>query len=270
MSVRARNQDGFTIIEIGIIVPILIVFLLALFNSLWFLLQDSSVQRTEASSAYDIQAGLSFIEKDVMLSSQFLPTTDTGLTDAYPPTSNGNVWSYRGESSSIRALVLKTYATTTNTESNDRQPVFLNQVGCTTATIYYNDVVDYNTIYFVKSNNLYRRKIINTSSTTCDVPYQKQSCPSLETLGTGTRDPSCKVDDELIAQSVSGFVVYYYDKSNSATPIDTYASGADPALLQTANAVKITITLNRKAMGKATTVSSTILIPRLNISRTGN
>ncbi|TAH33226.1 hypothetical protein EYC58_01185 [Candidatus Saccharibacteria bacterium] len=270
MSLRPRNQDGFTIIEIGIIVPILIVFLLALFNSLWLLLQSSSVERTETNSAYDIQAALSIIEKDVMLSSQFLATTDSGITDAYPPTSNGNTWSYLGENSNVRALILKTYATTTNTESNERQPIFLDQVGCTAATIYYNDVLDYNTIYFVKNDTLYRRKIINTSSTTCNPAYQKQSCPSLETLGTGTRSATCQADDEPVAQNVSGFTITYYDKSNSTTPIDTYASGADPALLQTANAVKVTITISRKAMGKTTAINSTILIPRLNISRTGN
>lgn len=270
MATSRHNQTGFTIVEVGIIVPLLLVFLVALFSTLYNLLQVSAVQRAETDSAYDIQAGLSAIEKDVMLSSQFLPVADAGIFDAYPPASNGGKWSYRGESNDIRALILRSYATTTNPESNERRPVFIDQNGCESDRIYYNDVLDYNTIYFVKNNDLYRRRIITIPPSSCSTPYQKQSCPSLETLGSGARHSSCQADDELIVNGVSSFVVTYYDKSNSTSAIDVYPTGADPDLLQTANAIKVTITTSRKAMGKTTPVSSSILIPRLNISRTGN
>lgn len=265
-----HNQDGFTLIEIGIIVPLLIVALLALFDSLYLMLQSSAVERTRLDSAYDIQASLSGIEKDVMLTSQFLATKDAAISDAYPPSSNGGTWSYLGDTAETRTLILKTYASTTNPEAQDRQPIFLNQAGCDASNIYYNDVLDYNTIYFIKGGNLYKRRIIETGGALCATPHQLQSCPSLETLGTQSRDASCKADDELIAKDVSNFAVQYFDNSASTTPIDVYAASADPALLQGANAVKVSITITRKAMGKSTPVTSSIIIPRLNISRTGN
>lgn len=264
-----NNQRGFTLIEVGIVVPILLLIVLGLVSSLYFAYTIYVTERVQAQSSYDISEGLSMIEKDVSLSSQFLSTNDATTTDAYLPASNGGTWSYLGESENVRALILRTYTSTTNPESNNRSPVFVNQLGCSADRVYYNDVLDYNTIYFVSQNNLYRRRIVNsTSPSLCQTAYQAQSCPSLETLGTPTRNAACASDDELIVKDVIDFRVTYYQNSASSTPLDTYTSGGD-ALLPSSNAIEVSITTGRKSMGSVTPVRSSILIPKLNASRTG-
>lgn len=264
------KERGFTLIEVGIVAPILMVTVLGLVSTLYFALRIGATSRIEANSTYDIQEALSIMEKDVSLASQFLDMSDTNITDAYPPSSNGGKWSYLGQGSTQRALLLRSYATTSNPDSNNRQPVFVNQVGCTTDRIYYNDVVDYNTFYFILNNNLYRRRALNPSLVTCTTPYQLQSCPSLETLGTPSRNPSCQSDDELILGGVSNFSLSYYGSGDMTTPLDAYDTTTGATLVQSAAAVRVSITTNRKAMGKPTSVTSNLLMSRINVTKVGN
>ena len=86
----------------------------------------------------------------------------------------------------------------------------------------YNSVLSYNTIYFVKNKNLYRRIALNPSTTTCETYYQKQSCPSLDDLGGAGQDASCKADDELVATGVTNFSVDYYATPSSTSSLNVY------------------------------------------------
>lgn len=260
-----QRERGFTLIEVGIIVPLLIVSVLVIFDALFMMLSSSATERATSTSAYDIQATLNLIEKDASLTSRFLPTTDSSLTDPYPPSGG---WSYVGDGSQLRTLILRTYATTANPLASSRQPVFLDTLGCSSTTIYYNDVMTYNTIFFVKNGNLYRRRLISTSTGTCSTPYQRLSCPTSEDLaaqGIMGRDSSCQADDELVVSGVSAFNIQYYDASNGTTPIDAYSGTADPSSLLDANAVDVTLTLSRKAMGKPTSVTSHIRMTKLSV-----
>lgn len=265
---KRTSESGFTIIEVGIVVPMLIVMLLGLTSTLYFALRANVTQQVQTTSAYDIQQALSIMERDVALTSQFLDTTDTTATDAYPPSTNGGKWSYLGSGTTQRTLILRSYATTTNPDSNDRQPAFMNQVGCDADKIYYNDAIDYNTIYFLLNNNLYRRRILKPTATSpCNTPYQQQSCPSLETLKSGSRDSSCQSDDELIVSGVSEFSIDYYGMDPD--PLDAYNGTSGATTVQNATAVEIRITTTRKAMGKDAKVTSSLLMPSLNTTRTG-
>lgn len=270
MNQRTNRAAGFTLIEIGVIVPLLITSLLVVFSALYVLLKSSSIESTSLNNVYDTQEALSTIERDATLTSQFLPTTETGITDAYKPTTNGNTWQYYGDSlgSSTRVLILRSYATIDNPQAASRRPAYINNLGCDPSTLYYNSVQSYNTIYFVNNKKLYRRITTNPTQSTCETPYQKQSCPTIEDLG-GSRDISCKADDELIATDVSSFSVMYYATPTSTSSLDVYGDTTSGSLVSTAATVKISITITRTAYGTPVTYTASTTISKQNTSSGG-
>lgn len=274
---QESKSAGFTLIEIGIIVPILIVTVLVLFDALFAMIRSSDVEAGKIDMTYDKQIAVNNIESDVILSSLFLPSLDTGLTtDPYPPTSNGGAWSYLGDSSTSRVLIARIYSTTLNPLDVNRQPVFIGNpagVECNATNIYFNNVQQYNAVYFVKNGNLFRRRIIDKTTLVCDPgQYQKFSCPSqddLDAQGLGARSSTCQADDELLATNVTDFTVQYYGSKTSTTPLDVYAVAADPNLVSTAADAELTITMTRKVSGDTITSTSTLRMSKLNAKISG-
>lgn len=261
------KESGMTLIEVGVIVPIMIVFLLVLIDAMFEMVSTANLRRNDIYSTDVIQTAFNVMEKDISLASRFLPTKDDMLGDAYPPSTNGGTWSYRGSSDTSRALIVRTYATTGNPESITRRPVFLYGPKCNTSEVFYYDVLEYNTIYFLENNNLYRRRIVDRSTPTCTAMYQKQSCPSLDDLlakGISTRDPSCEADDEIVASGVEEFSVKYYSRSSNATDMNVYSTPNTDQVID-ATAVDITLTVKKKSMNRPSVVTSTARMSKLNI-----
>ena len=270
MKIRKNNHStaGFTLIEVAIVVPILALTVLSLLTALTAIIRTSAMTRSQVNITYDLRSALNTIEDDVLLTSLLLPTIDSTLTgvitvsDPYKPTTNGNTWSYLGDSSSIRTLILRRYATTTNSYAPTRQAVYLNANGCGATTIYTNEALSINVIYFIKNNNLYRRILTDTSKATCSTQYQKQSCPTIESLG-GSRNAICKADDEMILANVTNFNITYLTDSRYDTAYAAYTVG-NSALVSTAGTIKVDITARAGVGSQAVTSSSSIRITKLN------
>jgi len=273
-SIDTRNKSaGFTLIEIGIIVPILIVMVLIIFDALMSMIRASTIEAGKVNITYDRQIAMSNIESDLVLASVYLPEADPDYPDPYDP--NGG-WSYEGTGEDSRVLVARMYATTLNPLDPNRRPAFQDDndpagVACQPTNIFSNPVQEYNVIYFIDNGNLLRRRIINTSNTLCSPgQYQKLSCPSqerLDELGLGGRDSSCSADDELIASNVSAFTVKYYGSKTSTTPLPVYSGGTaeDRAeLVTTAADAEITLTLSKKVGGNTVSSTSTLRFSKLN------
>lgn len=268
---NTHKSDGFTIIEIGIIVPILIVAVLVLFDALFAMIRATDLEHGKIDLTYDAQSAIANLESDVVLASLFLPSPDATLTtDPYPPTSNGGAWSYLGDSSTSRTLIIQTYSTTNHPLKSDRQPSFIGapaSIDCDADHIYLNEVQQYDIIYFVKNGNLYRRILTDKTTDLCVGQYQKFSCPSqadLDAQSLGARDATCQADDEIIASNVTGFTINYYDTKTSTDDLEVYAVDADPALVTTASDAEITLTVGKKVSGKDLTQSSTLRMSKLN------
>lgn len=269
-----RNKSaGFTLIEIGIIVPILIVMVLIIFDALMSMIRASTLETARINVTYDRQIAMGNIESDLVLASVYLPTTDTIYPDPYDPTGG---WSYEGSGQNSRVLIARMYSTTLNPLDPNRRPSFQNDnepsnAACTPSNLFSNPVQEYNVIYFVNDGNLFRRKIIDTTAALCSPgQYQKLSCPSQEDLtaqGLGVRDTSCSADDELIASGVSAFNIQYYGSKNSNTPLSVY-SGDTPQnraeLVTTAADAEITLTLSKTVGGNTVSSSSTLRFSKLN------
>jgi len=251
-----HRSSGFTIVEIGVIVPIIMVLAIVLFSVMFNYLLASNRDQVQLAQAYTQASALDRLEWDIRLSSAFLTTTDDSVTDPYGANQSGSAWNFSGSDATHRVLMLREYATANNPLSTVRSPVY--QMTSTAPNcslpIYISGPLTYNIIYFVKDKTLYKRIVVNSSARTCQTQYQKLSCPSTTTLGVDARNAACGADDEVIAQNVSGFSVDYYANQSSTTPLNTYAS---PSLAGSARSINVTIENSQSSYnGSVTTHSS--------------
>lgn len=260
-AVSLKREGGFTLVEIAVVVPIMMVIIIGLFTLLTYLLQSSASEQVGAQNLSEIHSGLGAIESDAALTNSFLPVLDDGITD---PTQAGG-WSYTGSGPSSRVLILRSFATTANPQSNDRQPVFINSQGCSAAELYYNDALTYDTVYFVKDSTLYRRRLLNTGKSTCTGLYQKQSCPD-KTSGT----PGCAADDEAIVTDVVNFSVSYYAASDSSDALLAYSDGTGQQQVADADSAIVTIGVSRKAYGQDLASTQSLRVSKLITGQSDN
>lgn len=247
------RQSGFTLVEIGVIVPVVMVIAIALFSTLFAYLNSSNQEQARLSQAFTQTNALSRIEADVALSTNFLTADDSVMTgDYYEAASSGSNWSYAGTDTTHRVLLLREYATTGNPLAGVRTPVYVRASTAPDCSIAANisGQLTYNIIYFVKNSTLYKRILTDRTSPACTTQYQKESCPSTATIGSN----NCGAYDETIATNVSGLSLDYYTDQSSNTIVNVYGNSA---LLSTTRSVNITLeNTQRSYYGSVTTSSS--------------
>lgn len=233
-----RKNSGFTLVELVIAIPVILVVMGAVMGFLITMLTDFSNQRAKQNLNVSAQTALSQIEADVKLSSAFLTKiSDPDFTDTAAPSGG---WTYEGgtpvaepsASRPYRVLILKTYATDANTLSDTRKPVYLNENGCAGNALYSNPVLSNTVIYFVNGTTLYRRILTDKKTTPakCSTPFQVQSCPS-----------GCQVEDTIILKNVKEFKANYYaDSATSAALANIYGNNpVDDGVLDSAVSVDV-------------------------------
>lgn len=268
---RRISEAGFTLVEMAIVVPILILIALSLFEALFTVVQTSTQERVEMNLAYEKNVAMNEIESDIRIAPLFVPQLDTNTAgqDANEGISNplgtGNTWYYAGGGQDKRVLILREYSTTVNPLIAGREPVFVGSgAACSDPSVATNTIQTYNTIYFVQNQTLYRRRVVDplTKDPVCgNVQYQRTSCP--------TASASCPAD-EIIASNVTAFNVTYYSSGDpTATPLDVY-TGPSPSLLASARSAQIDITQTRPAGGTNITSSISLRIATLNQVSSGS
>ena len=234
------KQNGVTVVEMVIVLTV-IPILLVIFSVIFI---NSSIEslNSNAKTGLSIQAtrALNFIEQSVRTSREFFTTAPSSYTDPFQP--NGTTWNYRGSSSQSRVLILDQYATTSNSLSAGRLPVYKKGTpfDCSDSTRKpYNEKIHYLHIFFVKDKNLYRRTLTDRVSVICpnDTQAQKQSCPADRLYSSNCKT---KVRDETIATGVESFIVEYYDEDGDAIATNAYSL---PDVPRVSERVKITLKL---------------------------
>lgn len=264
--INHRSNSGFTLVEVVVIAPILILTLGGFIMALVVMVGDTLASRDTNALVYDTQVAMDRIEQDVRLSVGFLSTTGTlpspqGTDGADNYNSTGAI-----SASASDHLILSTLSTTSNPLAGERQVVYYGGPGqpypCG-ANQSYNTPHKTTVIYFRQGNDLYRRTIVPSYTTTAGqsnticatTVWQQNSC----TPGY-TNTTLCKTQDSKIMDNVTSLALAYHG-SPSATDNITASNAA------AATTVSITINTGKTTAGQPISNTATLRASRLNTSQ---
>lgn len=254
---KLKNR-GFTVVEVMLLAPILMLVIGVFIGLIVELAGQSIVSRTRSQAVYDVQDALSRIEQDVKLSVGFLATNS--FTPSSPQGLNNDTTSFVNANQQVngdRILILNMPATTLNPNDTAVAPVYaVSPSVCSSADVVYNSVQKYNIVYFLKNGSLWRRTLMpsgyNSLASWCAVPYQQPSC------AIGTAGGVCVTEDVEVLPYATVFDLNYYPSASSTT--------ADTVVNNTTNSnatrdtqflslptVKVDLTSSRTIAGKTVT-----------------
>lgn len=274
---KQENQKGFTLIEMLVVAPIVILTIGAFLTVIISMTGEVLASRASNNLSYNVQDALNHIEQDVKLSNSFLATNNVmGTNQGYndDATAFTNVGGASGTS-----LILNMVATTINPVSANSAYVYLKNKPDPCATPQNNVPFTYNVVYFLKTDasgvsNLYRRTIMptnytDTTNTVCSVPWQQPSCsPTYMDAQSGS--VFCKTKDILLVSGVtpSNFSLQYFN-GEAATAVNGPATTAPLAAdrnvaLQSATTVAVSIDAQQTAAGRPIERAAILRVSRLD------
>lgn len=298
-TVKNNLKSGFTLVEMMVIAPIVILLIGAFIALIVNLTGEVLSSRGSNVLAYDVQDALNRIEQDVKLSTTYLSTNNIDIDgNVAPPVaatrqgyarnagevSGGSTVNFSNvakTNGSNASLILNVLATNDNPLSDTANYVYLaNQPNsCSTIAEYSkNTPMSTNVIYFVDSNEtLWRRTIMPTgydvAANRCgNAPWQQPSCaPGYNTASV----PFCKTNDIKLVEGVraADFQVSYYTSASGTAatsaannPADTTANGdaVRNAALQSTPTVSVSIISRKTIAGREISQSGTVRATRLD------
>src|SRR5690349_14623961 len=143
---KLTSERGFTLVEILILLPPVLLITMVAVSVLFSLVLSNSQSQFEVVAASNVKTALNTIEQDMKTAAALLTTQDSQMTDAYISDSGGASWSFTGTSAQSRVLIIRGYATTDSPSSTIKDPVYINQFGCSAANLYSNPVLTTNII----------------------------------------------------------------------------------------------------------------------------
>lgn len=275
MPLKPDRKSGFTIVEILIIAPVVILVIGAFISVIVSMTGDVLSTRGSNNLAYNIQDALNRIDQDVKTSGGFLATNNITLTT--PQGYNDDVTNFDNvDATSGTKLILNVPATTSSPLAASPNLVYENNPNpCGSSQVNSNNPVMLNVVYFVKNNTLWRRILApaNYKTIGCSIPWQQPSCsPALVVVPA-----FCATKDIRLVDGVNpstGFVVDYYTDPSSTTASNNVSAtdSVRQTALQTTNTINVTITATNTIAGRDVTQSGVIrsVSPNNNITATGN
>lgn len=249
-------QRGFTLVEMLVVAPLIILLIGTLIAYITTLTGDSLQLRERGDMAYGVQSALDSIENDSIKATRFLATSGT------LPSPQGKDSSFNGTAAftSSDSLVIGVIATSKDPLNPDRIPInYENQPHPCGSNQSSNTFLITKAIYFVKDGSLWRRTIVpsyNMDSppndyTVCNTPWQRNSCSIGQTASI------CRSEDSELVKNVSDFTVKYYTSPSSTTPL----AAADAKKAKT---IEVSITTQKTVAGDSITQDGSIKVTRLN------
>jgi len=261
------TNRGFTLVEMLIIAPIVILVIGIFVSAIITMTGDVLAVRGKNALAFNIQDALNRIDQDVKVSGGYLATNNVTLT-LPQGLKNDNITNFynvqgpNADATNGTMLILNSYATTANPLSSARNFVYTTSPNaCNSALVSQNQKVATNIVYFVKNNALWRRVIApsNYATAGCSVPWQQPTC------APGYVAVFCKTQDIKLVDGVSasGFVINYYTSAAATTPIanavnNTLSDADRQTALQTASSINVTISATKTLAGRDVSQSGTI------------
>ncbi|HKR82477.1 MAG TPA: type II secretion system protein [Candidatus Saccharimonadales bacterium] len=239
---KLQNNAGFTLIEILVICPILMVVIAYTMNYLFSQYGQLVKQQGVVNLQLAAQEVTFTMQDDVFFSNAFTTNINSNLSDPYAPSGGWKATTIP------QTLILSNPALTSSHRDPNRLPVYINTVGCSPQSVLeQNDPLYNNTIYFVSGTNLYKRTLTAPSSmSTCGTSYLKQSCPA------DHANTSCPAD-VLLTDKLSSFNITYYNGSNAVVTTP-----------EQARKIQVSVTLHDKAYAEDIYTTSTLTMRRVN------
>lgn len=239
-----RHSPAFTLIEMLIIAPIIIILIGVMILAISSLTGDSLRSHERNTMTHQVQSALDLVELESSRSATYPDTTGTLSS---PQGSNGSTAAFttaNNDSATNDVLIIKTPATTVNPINPDREVIYTNSPNsCSSGDVSKNAPYEIMTIYFVASGSLWQRTVMPSDNTPCSTPWQRASCATSQPL-TGI----CKSHDNKLVDNVTSFSVQYLDDAGETIP------SADPS---EATAVNLTITASKQVAGETLTHTGT-------------
>lgn len=270
-SIKQQKQRGFTLVEVSVVVPMIIIIIVGILALLITLVRNNVVQSTRSAIVNDTRLALGSLEKDINASTLFFPSTlpggtysdfnQPGLSGTYK--TNGTTVS-GATSTSINTLMVQSYnqiADPQDTTGTKTIAAFKGTAPCSGSTFSQSsNIVPIAVLYFVSNGTLYRRTLIDkTNPTTCGTKLIKQSCPT----GSDANTPACTVKDTALLNNVTQFDVDYYLAPSDASAMNAYVASPSPTIDQ-AKAINVTISASTIVSGSSVSHNASLRMTRVN------
>lgn len=244
ISPKISRNAGFTLVEVMVIAPVIILVITGLVALIIVLTGD--VLRTKGSNdlVYNTQNALSQIEQDVKRTTEF---RQTSYTPTSPQGQDDNAVAFDTTTQATTYLILRNIATDKSPDNQERKLIYKQSGGACSTTPYTFDVV-----YFTKVasgvTSLWRRIIFgNTTDAgipcTGTTPWQAPSCTP------GYTSATCLSEDSLLLENVSAITVQYL--SANGTPLGI-------ADIATAKSASVTLNVANTVAGRESTYNGSV------------
>jgi hypothetical protein len=215
---KLNPSPAFTLVEVLVISPIIILFIGAFIGLIVNLTGESLRLRESNAAAYGVHDALDEMDTASGSALGFLTTTGTVQS---PQGANNDTSAFTNTASGQPdRLIIKSAATTKSPFDPTRELVYEGSGSCSAQ----NPVYTYTTVFFVSGSTLYKRTILPSSPAACTTPWQKPSCEESRVASNTT---TCKTSDEKLLENVEDITISYYDTPSATTPLA--ASEADQA-----------------------------------------
>ncbi len=278
-SLRCIAQKGFTLVEMLVVAPVVILFIGGFVAVIVNLTGETLASQASNNLAYNLQDTLNRIEDDIQFSTDFLAVNDIpssstlqGYNDNPNTGSTTDFTNVVVSGGSTATLIIKRAATNVAQTSL----VFLanSPNNCTDPALYSeNTPMSTNIVYFVDANGVLWRRTIMTAdfdnpTIRCgDAPLQQPTCVTGYNAALRT---NCKTTDIRLLDGVSAatFNFNYFTDANATianTAAENVASSnaVRDAALDTLTSVEVTISSTDEIAGRTITQSGSIRATRL-------
>ncbi len=237
----AVNSKGFTLIEVLIMAPIIMVTIIIIMSFLFNQYGQLTQQGAQINLNVEAQNIVFSMQDDIFYANAFVDDLNSNLVDSHQPSGG---WD---GTTTPTTLLISTPAMTQNHRSASRQPVYINTVGCGSSVLEDNDALYNNIIYFSSGTTLYKR-IVSAPSTlaTCGTSFLKQTCPAASVTST------CQADI-VLTKNLQSFTATWYDSSGNVV--------TSPG---SATTIKVDLQLKDRAYATDIYANSTITLKKLN------
>ncbi len=264
-----NKSAGFTLIEMLVVAPIVILLIGTIIYAIVQLTGDALSERASAELINDVHSSLDRIESDTKVSGAFLATNNMPLTS--PQGSDDSTANFTSVTAGDDALILNTFVTDANPNDPNRSLVYLANMpnSCASANLEQNQVMTMNTVYFTKVNasdvnELWRRTLAVSGYTSRDcsgvTPWQRPSCTP------GLSGTMCQAQDELLLSGVREFSIDYFNAASDTSP-SANAQNSNTTTRQTAmdltDTIQVTLKAESTSAGRDIAQQGTIRVTRV-------